>query len=90
MSSGLLNRGGALLVFTVFAALTAGPFGCEPKPPEAPSEPPPGNCCMRAAEPAASRCGEQKGCCRSGLDRDECEEKKGVWFHTTEGCLGAC
>jgi hypothetical protein len=45
---------------------------------------------MRNAEAADRTCGPVEGCCRSGLDRDECEAKRGLWFHSVEGCRGAC
>jgi hypothetical protein len=88
---GAFQRGGGVVAFLVFAAIAAGPAGCEaPKPPEAPAEPAPGNCCMRRAEAAERVCGPQEGCCRGGLERDECEAKNGLWFHSPEGCRGAC
>jgi len=80
-----------LLLALGCAALMAGPLGCEkPKPPEVPEKPPPGNCCLRSAEPAEQVCGPERGCCHSELDRDACEAKKGLWFHTPEGCMGVC
>ena len=70
--------------------LLLGAASCESKPPETPGEVPPGNCCMRNAEPSEQVCGARVECCRGGLDRDECEAKQGIWFHSTEGCRGAC
>ena len=78
-------RGMAALVALV--ALAAG--ACEGKPPESPEGPRPGNCCMRNAEPAERVCGEKLECCRE-LEQDECEAKQGIWFHSLEGCRGAC
>ena len=80
------------VVATALVVAVAGPLGCEaPKPPEAPGAPPaPGNCCMRGEDAASSPCGPQKGCCRTEADEDACVAKKGLWFHTPEGCLGAC
>ncbi len=90
-SAHLVRRGMAVLV-SALGLVLLGAAGCEaPKPPEAPGgPPPPGNCCMRNAEPAERTCGPAAGCCRSGLDRDECEAKRGLWFHSVEGCRGAC
>jgi hypothetical protein len=88
--SGALRNAGAWALCALFAVLLGGAFGCESKPPEAPGQPPPpGNCCMRSAEPIEQVCGQEAGCCRD-LERDACEEKQGIWFHSLEGCRGAC
>lgn len=92
MASAQVWRRTLALALSALALVVLAGAGCEaPKPPEAPGgPPPPGNCCMRNAEPAERTCGPVEGCCRGGLDRDECEAKKGLWFHSTEGCKGAC
>jgi hypothetical protein len=89
--TGALQRAGALWLCSLMAMLAVSAFGCEDaKPPETPGQPPPpGNCCMRNAEPTEQVCGQQVGCCRN-LERDECEAKQGLWFHSLEGCRGAC
>ena len=92
MASAQVLRRTLAVVLSAVGLLLLGGAGCEaPKPPEAPGgPPPPGNCCMRNAEPAERTCGPVEGCCRSGLDRDACEAKRGLWFHSVEGCKGAC
>lgn len=65
------------------------------KPPEMPKLQSPipidntGNCCFRHSE-AVDRCNGATRCCSSKFEVDECEEKKGFWFHTPEDCAGAC
>lgn len=65
------------------------------KPPEAPKLQSPipldntGNCCFRHTE-AADRCNGATRCCSDKFEVDECEAKKGFWFHTSEDCAGAC
>ena len=89
----------ALLSTLVAVAVAGGPLGCQPPPPpEAPQapeqfQPPPGgNCCLRGNENTEAACGAGvQRCCSSKIaDRDDCEAAGGFWFHSTEGCKGAC
>lgn len=64
-----------------------------PDGPEMPAEPPVsvGNCCIRTGKLLKSACKGAMSCCVGDLeDEGECEENKGFWFFTEEGCAGAC
>jgi hypothetical protein len=91
-------RGTFGLLTFVLAGLVAG--GCElpapelPSAPELPEEaeqvkPKGGNCCIRIGKALQSKC-NGKPCCAPKLDADQCEAVRGFWFHSTEGCAGAC
>ncbi len=61
------------------------------KAPQVPSAPVPGNCCLRDASQASLACGgNAERCCSDKYDRSDCEDAGGFWFHTPEGCAGAC
>jgi hypothetical protein len=62
-----------------------------PPAPQVPSAPVPGNCCLRDPGQAATACGGgAQRCCTDKYDRSDCEDAGGFWFHTPEGCAGAC
>lgn len=71
----------------------------EPEPPTAPQGPkvdvPPdhegGVCCMRAgAVEQVCGVGVKRCCTLKYDDPGDCEDEGGFWFHTVEGCAGAC
>ncbi len=65
-------------------------------PPDAPQTPVPsglggGNCCIRTGVLAESKCKGAASCCVKAIeDMGACEDAKGFWFFTPEGCAGAC
>lgn len=64
-----------------------------PEGPELPAQPPEsaGNCCIRTGKMLRTKCGNALSCCTKEFeDRGSCEENKGEWFFTEDGCLGAC
>jgi hypothetical protein len=62
-----------------------------PPVPQVPAAPTPGNCCLRDASQATMACGvTTERCCTDKYDRSDCEDAGGFWFHTPEGCAGAC
>lgn len=70
-----------------------------PEPPAAPQTPTvdvPGDheggvCCIRSG-PVEQTCGVgAKRCCTLKLDgAGDCEDAGGLWFHSVDGCRGAC
>lgn len=64
-----------------------------PTPPETPALPAGGgNCCLRAGNAKAkSKCGGAESCCTPAYESSgDCEDAKGFWFFSKEGCAGAC
>ncbi len=64
--------------------------------PDAPQVPLPpgqggGNCCIRTGVLLESKCKGASSCCVKDLDNiGDCEDAKGFWFFSEEGCAGAC
>ncbi|MFO0555802.1 MAG: hypothetical protein U0271_45920 [Polyangiaceae bacterium] len=64
--------------------------------PEGPNVPLPpgqggGNCCLRHGTIVNTKCGGADTCCSKDFaDTAACEDVKGYWFFTTDGCAGAC
>jgi hypothetical protein len=47
-------------------------------------------CCLRSG-PVEAVCGAGSSrCCTIKYERDDCEAKGGLWFHSARGCAGAC
>lgn len=64
-----------------------------PDGPELPAEPPVsvGNCCLRTGKPLKEKCKGAMSCCTDTYeDSGECQDVKGYWFFTPEGCAGGC
>jgi len=64
-----------------------------PEGPEVPVEPPKnvGNCCLRTGKAHKEKCGGAMSCCTDKFeDTAACLTEKGYWFHSEEGCAGAC
>ncbi|WP_104987897.1 hypothetical protein [Sorangium cellulosum] len=59
-------------------------------PAAAPEDPESRKCCFRSGEGAAKSCESQERCCTGKYDRSECEDSGGLWFHSADGCAGAC
>lgn len=65
----------------------------EPAPPEdpaAPEDPESRKCCFRSGENVAKVCENKDRCCSGKYDRSACEDSGGLWFHSADGCAGAC
>ncbi len=65
----------------------------KPEGPDLPAQPPPseGNCCIRTGSLLKKLCGGAASCCTEEYEStSDCEEVKGFWFFTPEGCKGAC
>ena len=63
--------------------------------PEGPDLPQPpvnkGNCCIRTGNQLKKKCGNAVSCCTDEFeDKGSCEDVKGFWFFSPEGCAGAC
>lgn len=64
-----------------------------PEGPELPAQPPVsvGNCCIRTGKLLKDKCGAASSCCTDQFeDEGDCEDNRGYWFFTPEGCAGAC
>ena len=63
-----------------------------PTPPDTPALPGGGgHCCLRGGPAVASKCGGAATCCTPEFkNSSDCEDAKGFWFFSKEGCAGAC
>jgi hypothetical protein len=94
----MIRRILAMLSIAATIGIASGPLGCDllkpPEPPKPPDGLPPpekgGNCCFRDDRVAPTMCKGRDRCCNGDFDLGACESKGGVWFHTSEGCRGAC
>jgi hypothetical protein len=92
-----IPTGPALPTFTVPEAPT--PSVPTVEPPQAPTPPQTpgmpgggGNCCLRAGNPHTGKsCAGAASCCTPDYTSSgDCEDAKGFWFFSKDGCAGAC
>jgi hypothetical protein len=63
-----------------------------PTPPDTPALPGGGgHCCLRGGPAVGEKCGGAATCCTPDFkNSSDCEDAKGFWFFSKEGCAGAC